>query len=385
MLSILGAGLVAAIVCFGFLRSEALGETPTGWSLSGAVAGFLAASAFAGGLFRELENSSAGVEKLRQQYDMENQELRRVNKELEQKLIRGAPKPEEFETEVDERQRLVLSRPKEWEPVGASVFAFQRPERLLRKGDTFPPYVRVSYEPITAATPDPDVYYRELQQRFERGLGSRGGPYRSEIVGIGGEPAPIPSLKLVARTYVKTVLHLNLLTGQEERVRSIVRLEDFEAHVATRVNKVLGGRVPFGKLGWDQLSQWQDFQVRLRQEVQDELESGRLEYGDLAGFIEERAGTVASRTSTGEESAPVGQASDAAMDQGAEAAENITAAEEDMLSESEEVLPVAEMWVCCYHRGLRKVFFFEFADNSTDYRNSSAVFNSVLQSVRFLS
>ena len=48
------------------------------------------------------------------------------------------------------------------------------------------------------------------------------------------------------------------------------------------------------------------------------------------------------------------------------------------------VLPVAEIWVCCFHVRLRKIFFFEFADDAADYTTSSSVFNTILSSVRFL-
>ena len=85
---IVGVGLVAAYVLFAVLDSEASGEFQ-GYSVTGAVAGFLAVELLLFSTYRQLRKS-------------DEEDLQEQINQLQQKLIRGAPRPPNFESEVAE-------------------------------------------------------------------------------------------------------------------------------------------------------------------------------------------------------------------------------------------------------------------------------------------
>ncbi|MDP8973555.1 MAG: hypothetical protein M3N45_10400 [Actinomycetota bacterium] len=93
-------GLLTAYVCFGLLQSEASGEFQQ-YSVGGAIAGALASVSLLSTTYLQIRKSGSEIQKLRE-----------TNQELQQKIIRGAPRPPGFDTEVSERQRIVLAGPK---------------------------------------------------------------------------------------------------------------------------------------------------------------------------------------------------------------------------------------------------------------------------------
>jgi hypothetical protein len=380
-LSAMGAGLITAIVCFGFLRSEAsgsVGSVPV--SLGGAVAGALAAAYLTHRFFAELQGSSLTLERIRAQTERELQDLRTANEDLRRKLIRGAPRPDGFVTEVDERQNLVVSRPEEWEPIGANIFAFQCPEGLLRQGDTFAPRMKVTYYPLleTPTPADRDIFYADLRQNFERGLGRHGGPYRSEMVGVGSEH--IDSVKFVARSYVKIVTQVSPLTGKTDTSSVPVTQEEFSAHVHARIDHIVRGALPDSGGGWEELQKIRRLVNAIKGLAEEELEHGRIEYPGLEAFVMQN---LAQEVGVDREASGF----DATENQASQAAQTAVGGEGDGSSpsaQSVEVLPVARTTVCCYHIPLAKVFYFDFEDNAADYSQSSSTFNRIMQSVRFL-
>src|SRR4051812_26090290 len=106
--------LITAYLTFGILQSQATTQN-TVYSLGGAIAGALVSFSIFFVAYRQLITSSGEEEKLRDRIQ-----------ELQQKLIRGAPRPKSFEIEVDERLRLVLARPGNWEPKGGTIFDFEQ-------------------------------------------------------------------------------------------------------------------------------------------------------------------------------------------------------------------------------------------------------------------
>ena len=136
---IAAVGLVAAYVCFGILNSEVSGRFQE-YSVGGAIAGAVVSWAVLTSVYLQLRGSSN-----------ELQELRNRSNELQSKLIRGAPRPQGFETEVDERQRIVLARPKDWQPKGGTMFDLQLPDETMKSGDTFPAAFRCFFVPIEKA------------------------------------------------------------------------------------------------------------------------------------------------------------------------------------------------------------------------------------------
>ena len=114
---IAAAGLATAYVCFGVLSSQANGRFEQ-YSLGGAITGALVSWSFLTTIYLKVRKSGDELET-----------LRKANQELQGKLIRGAPRPEGFDIEVDERQRIVLARPKDWEPKGGIIFQLELPEK----------------------------------------------------------------------------------------------------------------------------------------------------------------------------------------------------------------------------------------------------------------
>ena len=113
-------GLVAAYVCFGILTSAAEGKYQA-YSIGGAIAGAIVSWGVLTSVYLQLRGSSTELEDLRER-----------NEQLQNKLIRGAPRPQGFETEVDERQRIVLARPKLWRPKGGTIFELELPNDAMR-------------------------------------------------------------------------------------------------------------------------------------------------------------------------------------------------------------------------------------------------------------
>ncbi|MHC4176901.1 MAG: hypothetical protein ACYSWU_05310, partial [Planctomycetota bacterium] len=122
---IAATGLAAAYICFGILNSEASGQFKQ-YSVGGAIGGALVSWGVLTTVYLQIRGSSGELQKLRDRND-----------ELHHKLIRGAPRPEGFDTEVDERQRIVLARPVGWQPKGGTIFRLQVPRENMEEGDTF--------------------------------------------------------------------------------------------------------------------------------------------------------------------------------------------------------------------------------------------------------
>ena len=116
-------GLVTAYVTFGILSSQASTEVQ-GYSVEGALAGFVVSAGVLTSIYLQVRKSSNEVEALH----------RRIL-ELQNKLLRGAPRPLAFETEVSERQRIVLARPEKWRPSGGIIFDYQLPLEALKEED----------------------------------------------------------------------------------------------------------------------------------------------------------------------------------------------------------------------------------------------------------
>jgi hypothetical protein len=93
-------GLVSAYVCFKVLDSSASGQFQQ-YSVGGAIVGAIISWGILTSMYLQVRKSSG-----------ELVDLRRQVADLEKKLLRGAPRPKDFETEVAERQRIVLARPK---------------------------------------------------------------------------------------------------------------------------------------------------------------------------------------------------------------------------------------------------------------------------------
>lgn len=139
-------GLVAAYVTFGVLQSTASG-TSHGIVVGGAIAGAIVSWGVLTSVFLQVRTSSGELEMLRRKIE-----------ELQQKVIRGAPRPPGFDTNVSERHRIVLANPREWEPRGGTIFDLSEPDELHRSGDPFPAVFNCYSYPFRFG--DPEHYHR---------------------------------------------------------------------------------------------------------------------------------------------------------------------------------------------------------------------------------
>src|SRR5215210_2195866 len=127
--------LAVAYVCFKVLDSQADGER-LGFVLQGAIAAWVVSFTLFTSVYLQFRKS-------------DDKDLYERIEELQQKLIRGAPHPSGFETEVAERERIVLARPHEWKHGAGIVFYFQLPPGEGHDPYELTPEFRCTYAPIS--------------------------------------------------------------------------------------------------------------------------------------------------------------------------------------------------------------------------------------------
>ena len=311
-------GLAAAYVLFGVLSSGASGEFQ-GYSVTGAIAGFVVVETLLFAAYQQLRKSDEA-------------DLQKRIEELQQKLIRGAPRPQGFETEVSERERIVLARPQGWLPKGGIIFNFRAPLTDEQKGLTFsvrqrkiPAEFQCSYERIPeeyfkqhAKNDVAEEFYRNFMQRVEDSRQDPDGYIQalySERVLLGDPIQPTKSLKIVSKEYGRIVID----------------------SMNTRL------------LSRDDAFQWES--------------TSSSEFTELS-------------SNNGQEE------SSAFVDGQQEGDEQYKKDEEPNAT----VLPVEVMHasISCFHTGLKTIYYFDFWDDPVDFAQSSEKFNQILSSVRFL-
>jgi hypothetical protein len=392
---IASAGIVAAYVCFGILRSEATGRLRE-YSVGGAIAGALVSWGVLTSVYLQLKGSSD-----------ELRGLRHRARELEQKLIRGAPRPQGFETEVDERQRVVLARPKDWQPKGGTILELEARSETMRPEDTFAAYFRFFFVPLDRSTSSAAEYYeKELKALREAAAYWHG--FSHEMVRLGGDLSGVESLKLIIRQFVRTELKTSPETGQVEREWNVVSREEATGRItyveppALEVGRPQELRiVGFGmRHGAVCYLNGERHQLRLVGEGEalvaltaEEVAHTRplevaVENPETGGLRSNSVIVLVAPAGGGRESAD-----ELGVEVAVEAARPLEAAvaEHENPSTSLSGAPervviqeVARMRVVCYHEALERVYYFDFWDDVADFRDSSGVFNRVLASTRFL-
>ncbi|MFZ0751442.1 MAG: hypothetical protein WAM70_18910, partial [Pyrinomonadaceae bacterium] len=219
-------GLLTAYVTFGVLKSQAEGEFQ-GYQLGGAIAGAIVSWSMLASVYLQIRKSSG-----------ELQELRERNEELQQKLIRGTPRPPGFEIELAEQQKLVLARPKEWERRGGIIFDFVLPDERLQAKDNFPARFLCSFIPIPKRSADPkqSKEIKSCTDYYEKYLMTFAGhpyiqSYTSEYISIGGDPQHTESLKIIAHQYVRIFSEKDPITSKETRNWKFIGKDAFESAV----------------------------------------------------------------------------------------------------------------------------------------------------------
>lgn len=399
LLLILAGGLVTAYVSFGILSSAAQGQFAK-YSFSGAFAGAIISWAALTSVYLQLRGSNKEID-----------ELRARNEELQHKLIRGAPKPEGFTIEVDERQRIVLARPEEWEPKGGVIFDLELSDQKMKKSDAVSPSFQCYFQPIEPeSTREAWIakQLKDLDDAIVRGLVDS---YTTEMVPVGSQLTGVDeSLKIIVRQFTLTRFERSAITGNLERVWSIIPKHDFTGYLrlslpenvsSNRSTQVtlrgralrqggscyVGDRKVDSKVNQDGTEavitvMADDINFRHQVEIEWEnpdthgLRSNILVLGvDNKYVAEEQAATDVTSKPLEEEIA-----------QNADDVQSETPMQHnDGKDETREIFQqVIRMRVLCYNEPLKRIYSFDFFDDAQDFNESSAVFNRILNSVRFL-
>ena len=300
---------------------------------------------------------------------------------MTQKLLRAVPLRDGFDVQTDERQRLVLTKPCDWAPLGGDIFQFKAKPS---SGDIYPARFSVYFEPITKDTPPMEEYYGERQRNIQARIAPV--PYRAEYIHLGGDPDPIRSLKIVVPAYGR-VRSVTDITGKESVETEYVGRRDFDAYVVSVVDKAVAD-LSAPASGWEALGLVAGIRSEIAPAAADAFERGELRnVQELRSFVREQF-TKRLKESVGgdfpqdapdDTQEPVDDTAAAEAVQGATGIATPAAPEERV-----EVQPIGIILVVCYNRSLHRVFSFEFSDNAGDYVTSSVSFDHILRSVRFL-
>ena len=383
-----------AIVCFGVLSSSA--EWSNGWALGGAIAGFAVSFVVTFGAYDKLRAASDGLNQeqqaLRQELERtradlaaQQEEGQRKLDELRGKLIRGAPRPKDFDVEVDERQRLVIARPQGWEPKGGIIFSYRATVDETQP-DRFPATLQVSAAPLDPAdAADLAGMYDRIRQRESNS--SAGVPLVAETVQLGSDREDgVRSLRVLSRAYVE----IDLTQGKKLDYR-VIPYVDYAARIRGYAEDLLeaAGMKRFGDLQ-EQL-EFSRAAEPLAAELDRQFSSGELratddhalETGPDGPRIVTVTRSAAAPTPGGPDpavqgAAIVGGQSDRGPSDALGALRGITRERRIAVS------PVGRVRVFCAHQELETLFEFDFVDDIVDFTNSTAQFDSIMRSVRFL-
>lgn len=390
-------GLVAAYVCFGILNSQASGQYQ-GYSLGGAIVGAVVSWSVMLSVYQQLRGTSDEV-----------QELRNRAEELQHKLIRGAPRPKGYDTEVDEKQRIVLARPSDWEPKGGMIFALEEPDEKMKPTDNIAAAFQCYVVPIEKNSGmKAETFYANKVKEFQDAphlLAS----FSQEVVQLGGEPAPVNSLKIIAHQFVRVQIIKHKETGRTERKWVIIRRDEFVGQIdflnpwrvpagapakVTLVGHGFGkGAVVYvnGKQRTGEFVDSHHVAVMLTKEdvanpgvVSIELqnpETAKLRSNAVSLMVTEPDSKAGGPPAPA--AAPPSPAVPATAEPAAAEPSPATDATDGAL-ERIVFQEISRMLVFCYHENLGRIFFFEFVDDVNDFKQSSEIFNRILVSARFL-
>ena len=335
----------------------------------------------------------------------ELQELRNRTEELQNKLIRGAPRPQGFDIEIDERQRIVLARPKDWQPKGGTIFDL---EQEIKANDSFAAAFRCYFVPIEKGSTREAFYEKQLQVLSESSGFVKS--YSHELVRLGGELSGVESLKIIARQFVEIRTKPSQDSGRIERNWIFLSKDQFTGRiidvepsglpvrkpgkVALRGESFRKGAVCYvnGKERDTQVVESWLASVTLIDE--DVAQPGTLELvlenPETGGLRSNARAMLVSEDIKGEEGG--GRAPEETTTEQQKTSEGSGAAEKrslpgeggDGAEERVAFQEVVRMRVVCYHEPLERIYYFEFFDDVRDFKDSSAVFNRILASTRFL-
>lgn len=203
IIALVSAGV--SYLCFGILESTADG-TSGNTAVSGAIAGFLVTAVLLYRIFQGM-NSDISLEII------ENQ--RREIKELQNQVIRGAPYPEDFTPEISDREKIVIARPKNWQQQGGYIFNFEENiDEDAAEVDPFPAYFRSWFNVLTEAqASDLEAYFENITKEVSRESLS----FTHEVISIGGDSGAHKAQKMISTYWIRVGFE-EKLGGKKERV-----------------------------------------------------------------------------------------------------------------------------------------------------------------------
>jgi hypothetical protein len=379
--------LITAYLTFGILDSSASAELQQ-YSVGGAIAGALVSISIFASVYLQLRGSSEKfkqerenaqqritdmqrdsdnkLEALRAQHQQEQDVFRRQIQELQQKLIRGVPRPIGFVPEVFDQQRFVFARPEAWEHRGGSLVDIVLPLEKMVKDDLFQARFTCSYVPITAEMGSPEDYYQNYQtlmRSADTTLYVEAPVF--EYIQLGGDPNSVKSLKLVMREYVEVWKRIDPLMNKE-----IIEFREIEKSYYQQILNDEQAKVEATT------NQAQDAAAAPNTPEQAKVEAATNPAQDAVAA-----------PNTAEQPAPAEPPKTLATPEMPNAPEQALASTDESITVEQPksfVLEVLRMIVICYNENLENVLFFDFWDDTSDFANSSDIFNKILQSTRFL-
>lgn len=417
---IASVGIFAAYVSFGILESTASGEL-SNYSVGGAIAGALVSWSVLTSVYLQVRGSTNELQKLRDRTE-----------ELQHKLIRGAPRPQGFETEIAERQRIVLAVPKDWRPRGGTIFDLELPASIMKEGDSFPATFRGYFVPIEKGeTPLREKYYASELLSIKQAVDSKYSTvesYSSEIIRIGGELSSVESLKIIAKQFVRVEIGPSPDTGKTERVWWVVSRDEFRGEITGIYPKLVFVGKPRNIQVWgswfrkgcifyvnekkreaniiseneaeltlidEDVVNPTTLEIVLENPGTNGMRSNSIKLtveqgikNDSVDLIQDnidmpeikQADINNSEKNSGTKSAPE------TLEKQLTETSSDTATQEQKKDQDKKVVYqfISRMRVVCYHEQLEMIYFFDFWDDADDFVNSSKIFNQVISSTRFL-
>lgn len=206
-------GLLVAWVTFGVLKSEAQGQFQ-GYQVGGAAAGFAVSFMLLTSFYLKVRRASNEPRELQERIEV-----------LQQKLLRGSPRPIGFEVEISDQQKIVLARPEKWHRRGGMMFDFEVSE--MAPGDDYPARFTCLFVPITDRYKEleMDNFYKTFKENIKNN--ERNYYPSSEFIFIGGESQRTKCIKVIAGQYMRLEFYKNSYGGKDRMEAFPVTEDEF--------------------------------------------------------------------------------------------------------------------------------------------------------------
>lgn len=358
--------LATALVTFGILRSEGADTRIPGLSLGGAIVGFLISFTAFTVAYQQIDGPRRRQRELRDQFEQEFTKLRESQQQERNKLLRSGDLPDGFIREVDERYKFLFARPQSWLNRNVALYNLSAP---AASGDMIAASLQVHSFPRgddaetfqTAARDHARNIVKELQAP----------PPVEETIHVGGsnEKSELACLKVTMTCYFAVRV---TTSDQGELV--------YEPEGYVSKEKARAHFVPLYERASDpnrkgNLAEFANQRATCKRYIDVFIDSYTLDpIRGMSGSIERVLESVSLPA------AAVGES-----DQASSSSLAGRGTEESGRSDYTEILLVNRVLVAVSSPQRDADLLLDFVDNVGDFPASSAIFHSIIQSVRFLS